>query len=284
MLALSWLEVFTWEIIFTKARQIYSAVVRSEIAFKASVWHQREKEKELSDKECRLETLQNQILRHITEMFKRVSIEILKAEMYISSLHVYLNMLQDKITLRSWVNDCTQKIRQACKLICVHLMSVNHIISRSFVIKKVTLLNNSIWEDAKIQQRCEQLALAVTISTSDSIAIAQYHRSQWKQQWEKYRKCIADVHVISTQRLHLFNKIIKMWNDFQKVKSTFVTHIRIECINLNVYLHFRNISDADSMQCDCDWNHQTTKYVLMHCLNWLHLRSRMLQDIDFLNY
>ncbi len=45
MLALSWLEVFTWEAIFTKARQIYSAVVKSEIAFKASVWHQREKKK-----------------------------------------------------------------------------------------------------------------------------------------------------------------------------------------------------------------------------------------------
>ncbi len=37
MLALSQLEVFTWEIIFTKARQIYLAVVRSEIAFEASV-------------------------------------------------------------------------------------------------------------------------------------------------------------------------------------------------------------------------------------------------------
>ena len=59
MLALSWLEVFTWRAIFIKARQIYSAVVRSEIAFKTSVWHQWEKEKELSDKECRLETIQN---------------------------------------------------------------------------------------------------------------------------------------------------------------------------------------------------------------------------------
>ena len=37
MLALSWLEVFTWRAIFTKARQVYSAVIRSEIAFKASV-------------------------------------------------------------------------------------------------------------------------------------------------------------------------------------------------------------------------------------------------------
>jgi len=111
-------------------------------------------------------------------MFKRVSIETLKAETFTSSLHVHLNMLQDKITLRSQVNDCMQKIRQACKLIRAHLMNVNCIISRSFVIKKVTLLNNLIQEDAKIQSRCKQLAFAATILTSDSITIAQYHRSQ----------------------------------------------------------------------------------------------------------
>ena len=163
-------------------------------------------------------------------------------------------------------------------------MNVNRIISRFFVIKKVILLNNLIQENTKIQSRCKQLTLAATISTSNSIAIAQYHRSQWKQRWEKYRKCIADVHIISTQRLHLFNKIIKMWNDFQKIESTFIIHIRIECIDLNVYLHFRNVSDANSMQCDCDWNHQMMKHVLMHCLNWLHLQSRMLWNVDFLNY
>ena len=284
MLALSQLEVFTWETIFTKARQIYSAVVRSEIAFEASVWHQREKERELSDKECRLETLQNQTLRHVTKTFKKVSIETLKAEMYTSSLHVHLNMLQDKIMLRSWVDDRMQKTRQACELIRARLMRVNHIISRFFIFKKVTLLNNSIQEDAKIQSRLKRLALAAMISTSDSITIAQYHRSQWKQQWEKYRKRIADVHAISTQRSQLFNKMIKMQNDLQKVESTFVTYIRIERIDLNAYLHFKNVSGADSAWCDCGWNHQTTKHVLMHCLNWSHLRSRMLRDVNFSNY
>ena len=163
-------------------------------------------------------------------------------------------------------------------------MNVNHIISCFFIIKKVTLLNNLIQENAKIQSRCKWLVLAATISTSDSIAIAQYHKSQWKQWWEKYRTCIADVHIISTQRLHLFNKMIKMWNNFQKVESTLIIYIRIECIDLNVHLHFRNVSDADNMQCDCDWNHQMTKHVLMHCLNWLHLQSRMLWDVNFSNY
>ncbi len=101
MLILSCFEIFTWRAIFTKARQVYSAVVRSEIAFEASVWHQCNKKDELSSKECRLETLQNQTLCHVAEVFKRVSIETLKTETYISSLHVHLNMLQNKITLHS---------------------------------------------------------------------------------------------------------------------------------------------------------------------------------------
>ncbi len=163
-------------------------------------------------------------------------------------------------------------------------MSINCLISHFFIIKKMMLLNNLIQEDAKIQLRCKWLVLAAMISTSDSIAITQFHKSQWKQWWEKYRKCIADVHIILIQKSHLFNKMIKMQNDFQKIENTFVIYIRIERIDLNAYLHFKNVSDADSMWCNCNWNHQMMKHVLMHCLNWLHLQSRMLQDIDFLNY
>ncbi len=285
MLTLSHLEVFTWEAILTKARQVYSAVVRSEIAFKTSIWHQRNKKDKLLSKKCRLETLQNQTLHHVAEAFKRVNIETLKTETYMSSLHVYLNMLQDKITLHSWINNWTQEIRQACKLIYAHLTRVNRVISRLFIIKKIVLLNVFIQEDVKIQSRCRQCILFFTIiSTSDSIAIMQYHKDQWNQRWEKYREHVANINIISAQRLHLSHKMIKMCDDLQKAESTLAMYIKIECIDLNVYLHSRNISGMNSLQCNCEWSHQMTKHVLMHCLNWLHLRSRMLQDADFLNY
>ena len=147
------------------------------------------------------------------------------------------------------------------------------------------LLNVFIQEDVKIQLRCRWCILFFTmILTSDSIAIAQYHKDQWNQQWEKYKECVANVNAISAQRLHLSNKMIKMCDDFQKAESILIMYIRIECIDLNAYLHFRNVSDMNSLQCDCKWSHQMTKHVFMHCLNWLHLRSRMLQDADFLNY
>ncbi len=285
MLTLSHLKVFTWEAIFTKVRQVYLAVVRSEIAFKASVWHQHDKKDELLNKECKLETLQNQTLHHVAEVFKRVNIKTLETETYMSLLHVHLNMLQDKITLHSWINDQTQEIRQACKLIRAHLTRDNRVISHSLVIKKIVLLNVFIQEDAKIQSRCRQHILFFTmISTSDNIAIMQYHKDQRNQRWEKYRERVADINVISAQRLHLSNKMIKMRDDLQKAESILIMHIRIERIDLNTYLHSRNVSDMNSSRCNCEWSHQMTKHVLMHCLNWLHLRSRMLQDADFSNY
>ncbi len=39
MLALNCLKVFIWKAIFTKVRQVYSTIMKSEIAFEASVWH-----------------------------------------------------------------------------------------------------------------------------------------------------------------------------------------------------------------------------------------------------
>ncbi len=163
-------------------------------------------------------------------------------------------------------------------------MRINHFIFRFSVIKKIVLLNTVIQEDIRMQSRRKWFDLFTMISISDSIAIMLYHKDQWKQRWEKYKKCIADVNAISAQRSHLFNKMIKICNDFQKIESILATYIRIKCINLNVYLHSRNVSSMNSSRCNCEWSHQTAKHVLMHCLNWMHLWSRMLCSVDFLNY
>ncbi len=178
MLALSHLKVFTWETIFTKVRQVYSTVMRSEIAFEASIWHQRDKKKKLSDKKCRLETLQNQTIHHVAKVFKRVSIEMLKIEMYISLLHVYLNMLQNKVTLRSWIDNRTQDTKWACKLIHVQLMKINRLIFHFSVIKKIMLLNIFIQEDVRMQFKCRWFNSSTIISISNSIAITLYHKDQ----------------------------------------------------------------------------------------------------------
>jgi len=208
-------KLFEW---FFKSKRKISIKIISYVCCMQRMQHifnKCDKKEKLLSKECKLETLQNQTLHHVTEVFKRVSIETLKTEMYTSLLHVHLNMLQDNITLCSQVNDWTQKIKQACKLIRVHLTKVNHIISHLFIIKKIILLNVFIQEDVKIQLRCKWCIFFFTMtSTSDNIAIAQYHKDQWNKWWEKYKECIIDINAISAQRSHLSNKMIKMHDDF----------------------------------------------------------------------
>ena len=46
--------------------------------------------------------------------------------------------------------------------------------------------------------------------------------------------------------------MIKMRDDFQKAESILAMYIKIKCIDLNIYLHFRNISDMNSLRCDCE--------------------------------
>ena len=44
--------------------------------------------------------------------------------------------------------------------------------------------------------------------------------------------------------------MIKMHDDFQKAKSILTMYIRIKRIDLNIYLHFRNVLNMNSLQCD----------------------------------
>jgi len=152
-----------------------------------------------------------------------------------------------------------------------------------FNLQKMTFLNALIREEAKIQFRREWLDFLTTTQMS-KCAIAQFHKSQWNLRWENYKKRIADINASLAQRSHLFKKSVKMRDDFQKIKSTLATYIRIKRIELKIYLHSRNVSSVNSFWCNCEWSHQTVKHILMQCLNWMHLRLNMLWDVDFTNY
>ncbi len=161
----------------------------------------------------RLKTLQNQALRHVINVFRKVNIETLKVETYTFSLHVHLNKLQNQVILCSWINDRTQKTWWACEIIHAHLIETNKFISRSLIFKKMMFLNASIYEEAKIQSKRERLDFLTMIQTSER-AIAQFHKSQWNLRWKNYKKHIADINAFLAQRSHLFKKSVKMRDDF----------------------------------------------------------------------
>ncbi len=212
MLTLSWLDIFMWDAIFAKAHQVYSAVIRSEIMFEVLTWHQWKKEENLSNKERRLEILQNQALHYVADAFKKVNITTLKTKIYTSSLHVHLNKLQNWIILCSQINDRTQKIKRVCELIHAHLININSLSFCFSVIKKTVFLNILIHQEVEVWCICKHFF--ATISTNDWVVIAQYHRDSWNLRWENYKTHVTNIAAISAQRSHLFSKSMKMREEF----------------------------------------------------------------------
>ena len=122
------------------------------------------------------------------------------------------------------------------------------------------------------------------MTSNEHIVIALHHKNQWSLRWNDYRKHIVDINITLIQKSHLIKKTVKMRDNLQKIESTLTIHIRTKRIDLKVYLHSRNVSSMNIFQCNCDWNHQMTKHVFMHCSNWTNLRSLMHWNVDFTNY
>ena len=93
-MALTKISTSTWGATFTKARQVYSAVVRPVMTYGSTVWHMPKEVKKSKTSTSKLSVMQNNCLRIITGAFKATPIPVLEAETYIAPIDVHLDTLQ----------------------------------------------------------------------------------------------------------------------------------------------------------------------------------------------
>ena len=90
MLALQRVTASTWGATMPKARQVYQAVVRSALSYRAAIWHQPsiDKPKGLA---ARLQKQQNHGLRIVLGAYKATPTRMLETELYVPPLDLWLN-------------------------------------------------------------------------------------------------------------------------------------------------------------------------------------------------
>ena len=78
-----------------RARQIYSAVIRPALAYEAAVWHTLssidEGVRQVRSPAVKLEKIQNKCLQTVTEIYRTISVTVLKTEIYTFLLKIYLD-------------------------------------------------------------------------------------------------------------------------------------------------------------------------------------------------
>ena len=87
--------VSIWKVTFTRIHHIYSAVIRSVLVYEAAVWHVfisvKSEMWQFQSSAVKLKKMQNKCLQTVAEIYRAISITVVKTEIYTSSLSIYLD-------------------------------------------------------------------------------------------------------------------------------------------------------------------------------------------------
>ena len=218
------------------------------------------------------------MLHNVAEVFKKVNTETLETETQVISINMFINQLQNNSTLCLQNTDRETEIHYVCEKIRARLHSEDVRNEKTTCTKQRTL---NLEKTLTTQQHHVNTA---NFDLSLQWIIALYHCDQWKKKWESYHQHTISVQRISAQNITLSVKTIWLCNELTKMQSSLATQIRTEKLELKVFLFHCQVPGFDSPACECGWNNQTVKHVLIHCSNQIHLHTELLNDQESLNY
>ncbi len=121
MLALQRTTASTWGATMPKARQVYQAVIRSALLYRASIWHQPSVGKPKGPA-ARLQKQQNQGLRTVLGAYRATPARMLETELYVPPLDLWLNGQIARFQARLERSGIAQEIRNACSTIRTRIL------------------------------------------------------------------------------------------------------------------------------------------------------------------
>ncbi len=175
---------------------LYIFVVRSIFIYDVFVWHMfKNKKSKIINK---LVIIQNRCLWSIFELFRIISISILKIETNVVFIDLHLNQLQTQIKYRMRIASMSNIIRRKCKLITSKL---NNDFEKSRMHK---LTSSELKHEWITQQLIDKQTLSITVRLAfwtnsmrfDHDAIRfnnqkknkmyRFHINFWKKKWIEY--------------------------------------------------------------------------------------------------
>ena len=117
--------VSTWEVIFVRACQIYSVMIRPALIYEITVWHTlssiEQEMQQIRSSAVKLEKIQNKCLQTVTEVYRATSVTVLKTEIYTFSLKIYLDFKITDFHRHHQNSEMKKVITKICRKICWQL-------------------------------------------------------------------------------------------------------------------------------------------------------------------
>ncbi len=242
--ALTRITASTWGASFSRARQVYSSVVRPALAYGAGVWH-TPGTNTARGLAAKLQPIQNKCLRVVTGAYKATPVRALETETYTPPIDLYLDGRLAAFRDRLANSPVSQSIQQACKAIQRRLRNKR---GRRKSHRPIPSLASDKWA----RTRAQHLGGA-----TDGKRVLE----AWKRRWQSSARPDAWDRVLRPPD----PKVLKLYSSLRKAESSALVQFRTGCTGLAYFLNKARVPGVESGFCSCGRGLETPRHVLIHC-------------------
>jgi hypothetical protein len=255
-LALTRLAAASWGFSLARAREVYTKVIRSAIAYGATAFH---KVTEPGGKAVgitgNLRTEQSQCLRTVAGAYRATPVRALETETFVPPLDLYLNGRVAQFERRIEESGMGQLIRDSCASIARKLRNRR----RHYTMPQAH--NNETTERIKRW-------LATDAVNADRKIIQTTIAKEWKERWQR--------EVDKSRARHRgragepadeppTNERLKLHDGLHKAESSLLVQMRTGKIGLRAFLFERRVPDVMTPVCVCGDGRETARHVAAYC-------------------
>jgi len=242
--ALTRIAASTWGASFSRARQVYSAVVRPALAYGAGIWHTPGKDS-ARGLAAKLQPIQNKCLRVVAGAYKATPIRALETETHTPPLDLYLDGRLAAFRDQLASSPIGQSIQHACRTIQRRLRNKR---GRKRGHRPTPGLARDEWAKA----RASDLG-----KPTESKRVLE----AWKQRWQSSARPDSWDRVLRPPD----PKVLKLHSGLHKAESSALVQFRTGYTGLAYFLHKAHVPGVESGQCSCQGGLETPRHILIHC-------------------
>jgi len=249
----------TWGATFSRARQVYTAVVRSSLTHGAGVWHAPTQGDRTSSKgvETPLDKYQNKGLRVVAGAFRATPVRALETETYIPPLNIYLDSRLATFRTRLKDTGLERIIEKQCEKLRQRLQRRRH--TRQAPQRGPT---RDQWAKSWLEATAPPERTAITPKTA-----CLWH---WKTRWEKQIRG-RNAHAEPPSQ-----KIINRHKELYKAESAMMIQVRTGKIGLAKFLCNMKAPDFPTPICrKCGQGEETAIHLLFYCESLRRERNQL---------
>jgi hypothetical protein len=248
--ALTKLAASTWGVSLSRARELYTKVIRSALAYGASAWHTPSREGEPQGPARQLLTAQSHCLRIVAGAYRATPVHCLETEVAVPPLDLYLDQ-------RKAGYERALRISDKAKLVS----EWNSTISR--------------WLLRRRHRRKREKSLLTQTRQEPQDDLEHNWKTRWQRRATAAQKQRLGRYVEPAEEGFPSGDPLVKHKGLLKHESSILIQLRTGKIGLNSFLHRRRVPDVPSPLCSCGFAPETPCHIAVDCLLTATARDRL---------